>query len=565
MKLLKILLACSLFIVVSCEDDSTPTPPIDPPPVDTINPPDTIVTPPTDTSSIIFGEIEGMIRKENSVGFLPEYTNVMFIGEMMFLASEYYTYVENYYYLNKQIVYPPSHPQGIKSWDELYSSRFNEFLLSNGDYRSLGVFNPPSSTVKRIIRALNTPTIHVARSLTFDREYFYVAEPKEHVILEAFDFTNVNNWIVKDVVFAGMSDERKGIPGPPISHIEGDDNIITHCAFPNIISYGIGLKNANNNVIQCNYFRAKKAHYFPGFGGDLAAVVIRETSEGSRDNVVIMNEGHNLGDFLGTPNLRDYDPKSPKLPGTIVSTNWIWSDEWLRHEIDGMVVTCSEDGIDLKTGGLPNDPMYISNNMIWGHRPTNPECGGTGSSGAGIVLHNDVQHIELFGNIIWDVTGGFIVFGHNKKFPNAETKNVDIYNNLIYDIVATQNTRLEAVGAHLNADSLYFYNNSMINVVSLFSMKESDTVNDNKINIDRLLSGNVFINSQNAFASNQNLKSTSWTCNLYYNVLQLGNLKGEPLGTTQYTDLSFWVKPWSNPEYIILENVIPVNQIICND
>jgi hypothetical protein len=546
------------FSLFSCEDEGVI--------IDNPDPIDTVIVDPIDTTVVdtfYRGYIEGL-RVQNSVGYVPPSTNFMVIDGIRYNTSEHeYLFVEDVDG-DSLIVYPPNHPNGLSSWDVVYNSTETNIFLTNGDYRSLGLFEPNfEPNARKILRAYTQPRIHTARGLVFDDDLFYVPSPEEHVILEGFQLEYSSNWSFYQLVFAGMSDERNGVAGPFVNSIRYSDNVIvSDCSFPNIIKAGIRIFEGNYNLIQRNYFRAKKAHFFAGFGGDLAGVVIREIKR-SQGNIITMNESHNMGDFFGSPNLNNYDPTSEKLPNTIVSNNWIWTDEFMRHlDENGNIVTCSEDGLDLKTGGLPNMPMLISGNIIWGHRPTNQECGGSGSSGAGIVIHNDVKDLIVQNNIIFDVYVGMTMFGHNKKFPNTESKRILVDNNLFchlpnYTIIGRENVGL---AISTNTDSTTFINNSIISANHVFYMKQRNTVNGVQIPINRTITNNLFINCFGEQLTLQNLNNTEFENNFYLNA-EIPNNGATLLPVPfEYRDLIINVKPWSIPEQITLEGVIPTSE-----
>ena len=85
---------------------------------------------------------------------------------------------------------------------------------------------------------------------------------------------------------------------------------------------------------------------------------------------------------------------------------------------------CSENALDIKIGG-PQQSI-IRRNRMYGFRPNNGSCGGTGGGvGDAVVIHEQATNLLIKGNEIYDSTAGVRI---------AAGSDYRIINNVIHDI-----------------------------------------------------------------------------------------------------------------------------------
>ena len=157
--------------------------------------------------------------------------------------------------------------------------------------------------------------------------------------------------------------------------------------------------------------------------------------EDAPGNRVIGCEIYNFSDAVGVPvnPLPGGGVNGARVPGLIIDCCDFYITPDLYRPNEFGEYACAEDGVDFKTGGTLNNPAIMRNCNIWGHRPTDQECGGSGSFGTGVVLHLAASNWIIEDIVIFDVNEGFYITRESK--PGAFVKNVILRNVLVADTV----------------------------------------------------------------------------------------------------------------------------------
>ena len=160
----------------------------------------------------------------------------------------------------------------------------------------------------------------------------------------------------------------------------------------------------------------------------------------SRGNRIVSNEFFDLtADAIGLPKDGTGAEKFGNVPGTIIADNDIYTTDESKVVIDGQTFVCGGDGLDIKNGGYPDEPVLIEGNRIWGIWPTPPKdewgisCGdNTGTVGQPIVTHKDTRNVIIRNNLILDSSTGIAC--RPGEVRDMASFNIAILNNLIYRI-----------------------------------------------------------------------------------------------------------------------------------
>jgi hypothetical protein len=178
------------------------------------------------------------------------------------------------------------------------------------------------------------------------------------------------------------------------------------------------------NSIQNNVIRGGNASRL---GTDYTGVNIPhdDVPGGNNDfNRILDNEIHDWGDGVQLSASNSCDDAAVAR-GTIIDGNdiYVTADKRVRCS-DGSPdpsgeCSCAENGVDVKSSAGPEPAQWtqITNNRLWGFRPTLrdvPSCGGTGSRGQAITAGNAcAANVFVASNAILDSTVGVLTEGPN--------------------------------------------------------------------------------------------------------------------------------------------------------
>ena len=508
------------------------------------------------------GDVEMLSQRDNGTpGFIPVRTASQ---KSLFPPSKYEASVDMLEFQkgkephkdrNVKIIYPD---KGCSSWQEcgLNDPNISYFLLTPGDYTDWGSLQLTASGTankRRIIRYYNPKA---ANPYNPGHPVSFAGQKGMEVQLENFRLDGGDYWVLHGLTFRGKGFSKKGYTGGLPNTIKhgADHNIINYCLVEKVLgAIAVRLFSSSFNHIQNCVVRDK----IRGPGVDMGGIgVSAGYQQESRGNCIVNNEIYNMTDGSGTVrnvNRKGILEKSQigECPGTVIENNDIYITPDLYVQKGDEMWACAEDGLDIKQGTTSDDPkdrFRIINNRMWGFRPTDRSCGGSGSTGAGIVIHRDARNLLIEGNIIFDVAQGVTVFGVNKKYPDERVENVAIINNLFYDIVSACDapTCGQAMRLAVGVDAYY---NTVANARQLLFVKENRTENRFQCN--------TFINIEEAYAWERNGRSWS-NLNAWYNYPDAKRIYAHQGNSNiiedkaELEDLEFYVKRWTGPEKIVL-------------
>jgi len=370
----------------------------------------------------------------------------------------------------------------FENWDQtgIYTNTNSTYLITPGDYREWGVLmiRKGGSKDQRLNLLYYDPN-STDSDLSKSNPVSLPVEKK--VLLEGFivrgtysgpvGFPGRRILPVKYVNLVGLAvsgtslelsrigTERSpdfGRKGGPSCRIELADSIsIRNCLIENVQS-GNALKiNANYTFVSGCVIR----NCFRVPGADNIGVSISPTrTYENRGNQIVGNEIYNCTDCIQIVNVGD-SLVDGYAPNTLIADNdlYITSDYYVKTEVG--LLASAENGVDLKVGSdSESSKVLVTGNRIWGMRPTDPNTGGSGGSGAAINLTINADHIELSENIIFDVGEGFVIGTKNSRIAAARQAFITIRKNLIFDFWSDGNNPSvalrSAVGCEVNSNTI---------------------------------------------------------------------------------------------------------------
>jgi hypothetical protein len=204
---------------------------------------------------------------------------------------------------------------------------------------------------------------------------------------------------------------------------------------------------------------------------------------------------------------------------------------------------CAENGIDVKAmpGAAAADWTRVTNNRVWGYRPTSPTvaCGGSGSNGQAIAAGSVcARHVLVAKNVVLDSTTGV----------SAAGKDWIIAGNLLADIRATTATRYGAMAINASAqgERLDIQFNTMVDVDTAYDDGADDT--DTRCNV-------VVDNAGlNGIGSPRGANHTTAYNFLYQspttNFVGTSNAQYDTAQESAAGEHCFWRKRWTTPERV---------------
>lgn len=120
-----------------------------------------------------------------------------------------------------------------------------------------------------------------------------------------------------------------------------------------------------------------------------------------------------------------------------------------------------ENGMDIKMNVSGGNPLIVRGNTVHGFYACTGDIGGSGDGdGEGISIHNSTENAEVYENTVYDCTSGITV-------EDGSTDDVDVHNNLIYDLHTEGEDTNASVGnmgafhAVSSVSNVRFYNNTI--------------------------------------------------------------------------------------------------------
>jgi hypothetical protein len=313
-----------------------------------------------------------------------------------------------------------------------------------------------------------------------------------------------------------------------------------------VLLNGLNGDPATYNTVQHNLIRngnmARRAIDYTGV--QVGPAVVK--GENQDFNRVVDNEVVDWGDGIALGGYTMNCTEPGVQHATIIDNNDIYLTSKKRADCDTGApdpngeCACAENGIDTKADPGPNPDLatHITNNRVWGYRPTaSPSCGGSGSNGQAISSGNVCPgHTVVTDNVVSDSTTGISIVG----------KYWIVAGNLVYNIRATSALRYGSFGilADRQGTGHRIEFNTLVN---------DDTAYDNG-STDTLTRCNVTINDRDYAGISEPQGTSHYTS---YNYLYNGsrtnfpgasNLMFSSASQSQDEQYCYWRKRWSAPE-----------------
>jgi hypothetical protein len=423
------------------------------------------------------------------------------------------------------------------------------FCLAPGDYRVAGVQVLSASGNQNARRYLRFPTTDGYRN---------AAQRTQRAILESLRITG-NWWVIEQVTIMPTLTAGTG----SYVHIQGGDhntldgNLIDGGAHGNV-STTTGIKIGGNygdpatynhvqgNVIRNGNMTRRDVDYF--------GVLVRPgdtPTEANDNNYILDNEISDWGDGVAIGGHTTDCSEPARQHGTVVDGNDIYLTSAKRANCatgawdPNGECACAENAIDTKSD--PGNPYswwtQITNNRIWGYRPT-PEggaatCGGSGSNGQAITGGNECAgHTLIARNMISDSVTGIQAVGPSWL----------IVGNLVHDIRAVSGGVYWSAG--INATP---YGSDLR--IEFNTIVDTDTAYDNSSS-DTRTRCNVVVNDLDRMTTGQPQGANHLTL---YNYLYDGSTSNFPSSSnvsfssasaSQNETYCYWRKRWTGKEQV---------------
>lgn len=442
---------------------------------------------------------------------------------------------------------------GCKNWKDcgINDKKYHHFLIMPGDYRAWGMLQLRTSGTEahpRIIAYYN-PTQQDA--LEPQLPVHTPLNPKAHVILEAFEIVQKDYWILNGLTFSGNSDKTiRGKKGGRHSRfaLHAKHNIINRCLFEN--GYRdclIRISFSDYNCIQNSIVRNM-------IGGDQVGILVKGEQDRAVGNRIVNNEIYDCNDGIQLTYSKSYGTKG-FASGTIIENNDIYlTPQSYSKTKKGFA--CAENAIDIKIGGESNSPdqvVQILKNRMWGFRPTDISCGGSGGSGGIIGAHIKANNIIFKDNVIFDGPEGLAV--GNQNLPNTK---IAIINNIFFNIRKFDKSRNFALAIRAGVTTDIYYN-------TIKGAEQSLRIGEKTIGRAQC---NTIIGIPQIFRWEKSRKNWS-ALNAWYGckIEDRGPYSHDPrlnvvenrADQSKFGDFTFYRKRWTKPEKVIVKNVFPNN------
>ena len=259
--------------------------------------------------------------------------------------------------------------------------------------------------------------------------------------LKALIFANASNWIVDKIAIPNHINESAILVANGCSNIVFNKIYISNYKQAFVI-----LSNQNGSTHDITIQNSKlDSMTLSAIDGDRVAILIAgdpwNEPTVAKNIHILNNEIRNANDGIMPirhPNASNGHPVD--YAGLIIDYNRIYVDNQLYTDGNGNITkdkesnyALTENAIDIKGGSEDaNNPVIISNNVLWGFRETDQNGGGSGSWGGAIVVHYNSKNIIIKKNLIFDSNRG-IAIADSGGLENA-SENITIEDNILYDI-----------------------------------------------------------------------------------------------------------------------------------
>lgn len=297
---------------------------------------------------------------------------------------------------------------------------------------------------------------------------------------------------------------RIGLEGNAADHWRIDRLTVRGAPWGNLISFG-----SSYNVLNRLLVEGGQSHQVTFANGATDNVlqnsVVRRTERvPDADRTCVNLAGGQVGTRIVANEIYDCAGDgiqfSPNTGYGYVENNDIYLTPALYSDCQGQLTTtgdcaCAENAIDFKSPRdrqwplAPEEWVRIERNRLWGFRPTDVNCGGTGSPGTAVAIgsgaDNAVDFVLIRDNIIMDSPGAVAV-------GVAPVRHVSIIGNLLYDLTHARADDYQGALTNGGDDQIEFYLNTVVDSRYWFRNGPNADDNDLRCNIAIRSNGRPF-------------------------------------------------------------------------
>lgn len=314
-----------------------------------------------------------------------------------------------------------------------------------GDYRFIG---------KRDLRVSGTATA---------KRYFRYDGPEadKHPVHRSsqaiFESIRIfgSNWIVQGITVR---------PTDPVTTyflpiFAGDDNVVDGNLLDGrdhqngtqqlgVMVRGLEGDPAVRNTIQRNVIRnGDQSHNAIDYSG-VNVMFGWQTGENNNWNKVLDNEIYDWGDGVAVSGISDLCDEAGQQHGTVIDGNDVYITGAKRVNCEtgaaqaNGACACAENGIDVKAHPSSSSAAYwtrVTNNRVWGYRPTTEAivCGGSGSNGQAITAGSFCpRNVFVANNTVADSTIGIEAAGFDWVVAGNLVHDIRAFNGNVYSSIA---------------------------------------------------------------------------------------------------------------------------------
>jgi hypothetical protein len=405
-------------------------------------------------------------------------------------------------------------PESYRNWSECLA--VNKYLkLLPGDYTGWG-------QIKTAVSGTEADPVIIRYADTSEVSAYQLRGSTKEAVVEGLKLEGVENIIITGITIRGKGGEKNGAVGGMKSSITNCKNVfIDFCNFENVTVSGVRMVNVTGCIIQNCVFQ----QFDRRLNGDGGAVAIQASRDRtSSENRFVNNEIINFNDGMGFPREGNPTGSESDLVGecldNVFENNDIYITD-LLYNPDG--TACAENSMDFKSGTKSNAHNLVIFNRFSGNRPSGTECGSSGSNGCFISLHRAASGIDFKSNIFYNGAVGFNILQPDNKFPGESMENLNINNNLFFDLNAGQSA------------GFIMANTAEISLCTVKGGQDGVFISNPKAE-----TGSVI---KNLFVAVKNVESELTAKNRY--VTGIG-----------YRDYTFYARRWTGPVQVTAKGVI---------
>lgn len=306
---------------------------------------------------------------------------------------------------------------------------------------------------------------------------------------------------------------------------------------------------ATHNTIQRNVMRDGNRSRLPV---DYHGVLIRPGSrpgEHNDHNEILDNEIYDWGDGIS---LGSTDPKCNVVMqrSNVIDGNdaYVTPAKYVDCETGAADTagqcSCAENGIESKSSAAAEAKYWnlITNNRVWGHRPTppGPSCGGSGSNGQSIAAGNScAAHVVVARNIVSDTTIGILPAG----------KTWIVAGNLVHDVRASNGEYYASFGIKTppSGSDFAIEFNTLVDTDSAYDPQSSET--DTRCNVISNNRGHAILAAVSRPADHRTrfnylYDSAPW------HFMSSTNEQFASVEASRSGQFCYWRRRWTNPQQV---------------